>query len=309
MIAAAPLFLKSNSFGEYVFDWGWAEAYEQAGGSYYPKLQVAVPFTPVPGPRLLGARNLLTAFLRDELLRRGLSSLHVTFCDEADRAALLEAGYLLRLGCQYHWHNRSYENFEDFLAGLSSRKRKMIRKERATLRQAGIETVALSGPELSEQDWDFFFRCYRSTAKTKWGRPYLTRRFFSLLGEYLGEAVVLIIARHQGEPVAAALNLRGQDALYGRNWGSLVDMPFLHFETCYYAAIDYALAHKLSRVEAGAQGEHKLQRGYEPVPIYSAHLIAHPAFAAAVADFLARERPAVEEQLQALREYLPYARS
>jgi uncharacterized protein len=312
LVAAVPMYAKSHSYGEYVFDHGWARAYEQAGGAYYPKLQVAVPFSPVPGPRLLINPNAPVPYgvLADALAKAcrqmKLSSVHVTFCREEEYAALGQAGWLQRLGIQYHWQNESYGSFDDFLGALSSRKRKSIRRERRDAHAAGLEFVALHGAEITGADWDAFYRFYESTVDRKWGSAYLTSSFFPLLGERLGERVVLMLARHGGTPVAGALNLAGADTLYGRNWGCLGDFPFLHFELCYYQAIEFAIAHGLQRVEAGAQGEHKIQRGYLPALTYSAHFISHTGLRRAVADFLDEERPARLHELQALGEFSPY---
>jgi len=314
ILAVAPTYVKSHSQGEYVFDHGWAEAYERAGGRYYPKLQVAVPFTPVPGPRLLvrpgatsdEARAALLHGMVEVAKRLGVSSLHVTFPHEADKEALEEAGLMLRLGCQYHWSNRGYRTFDDFLADLASRKRKAIRKERREALASGIAIRALSGDEIKPRHWDAFFAFYMDTGGRKWGRPYLTRAFFDCIGAGLADRVVLMLAEQEGRPVAGALNLRGRDALYGRNWGCLGEFKFLHFETCYYQAIDYAIAHGIARVEAGAQGEHKIQRGYLPTPTWSAHWIRDPNFARAVEDFLGRERRAMEAEISSLAAYSPF---
>lgn len=303
LVAAAPLYLKSHSYGEYVFDWGWAEAYQRAGGRYYPKLQCAVPFTPVPGPRLLvrpdapeGTEAALIEMLVEVAHRRGVSSLHVTFPTEAQWRALGAAGFLQRQGQQFHWVNRGYRDFEDFLDALASRKRKQIRRERRDALAGGILVRVLTGKEITTRHWDAFFRFYRATSDRKWGDPYLTRRFFDLLGERLSDRVALVMAEKDGALVAGALNLIGREALYGRNWGCLGDFPFLHFECCYYQAIEFAIARGLARVEAGAQGPHKIQRGYLPVPTYSAHWIADPALGRAVADFLRRETRSVERE-------------
>jgi predicted N-acyltransferase len=310
--AAAPLYLKDHSFGEYVFDWAWADAFDRAGGQYYPKLQLAIPFTPVPGPRLLrrdGDQALgpaLAAALIDFAKELGVSSLHATFVEEGDAAILAEAGFLLRRGFQFHWQNRGYQSFDDFLGALSSRKRKAIRKERRDVAQAGITVRPLRGGAIEERHWDAFFRFYRATASEKWGQPYLNREFFSLLGQRLGDRVVLMLAEKDGQPVAGALNLRGRDTLYGRNWGAAADIPYLHFETCYYQAIDYAIANRLARVEAGAQGPHKIQRGYLPVETTSAHWIGDPGFRAAVADFLKREERQNAKQIAAFGDLSPY---
>ena len=317
LLAAAPVYVKSHSQGEYVFDHGWAEAYEQAGGRYYPKLQVAVPFSPVPGPRLLVRPGPLAGPVREALIgaligateRSGLSSLHITFCTAEEMAALATAGFLHRLGCQYHWHNAGYRSFDDFLAALNSRKRKAIRKERASVAAQGLDIRALSGDEIKPRHWDAFFAFYMDTGSRKWGSPYLTRGFFEELGRTLGQKVVLVMAESDGRPVAGALNLRGSDCLYGRNWGCLADFRFLHFEACYYQAIDYAIAHGLQRVEAGAQGEHKIQRGYLPAATHSAHWIVDPRFRAAVGDFLQRERRVLEKEMAGLAEYSPFRQS
>ncbi len=314
LVACAPCYAKSHSQGEYVFDHGWADALERAGGRYYPKLQVSVPFSPVPGPRLLlrpGAGVPAAAALAQGLVQAcealGTTSVHVTFCTAEDWAALGEAGWLRRLGVQFHWNNAGYACFDDFLGALSSRKRKAIRRERRDAAAAGLTLRTLRGPEITPRHWTAFHRFYRSTTDRKWGRSaYLTRQFWPMLGERLGEAVVLMVAERDGEPVAGALNLLGREALYGRNWGSLVDLPFLHFELCYYRAIDFAIEHGLPRVEAGAQGEHKIQRGYLPAPTHSAHWIAHPGLRRAVADFLARERPAMEREIAELATLSPF---
>jgi predicted N-acyltransferase len=313
LIAAAPMYLKSHSYGEYVFDHGWADAYERAGGRYYPKLQLAVPFTPVPGPRLLvhpdapeGTRDALIAGLVEIAKRMGVSSLHVTFPTAPEWQALGAAGFLQREGEQFHWENPGYGSFEDFLAALSSRKRKNIRKERAASLEGGLTIHTLTGDAIERRHWDAFFRFYRNTSDRKWGHPYLTREFFDRLGATMADKVVLVMAERGGRLVAGALNLLGRDTIYGRNWGSTGEFPFLHFECCYYRAIDFAIAHGLKRVEAGAQGPHKIQRGYLPVATYSAHWIRDPAFAKAVADFLRRERRAVQREREELAEYAPF---
>ncbi|MBL8709244.1 MAG: N-acetyltransferase [Rhodospirillaceae bacterium] len=314
--AAAPLYVKGHSQGEYVFDHGWAEAYERAGGRYYPKLQVAVPFSPVPGPRLLVRPTADTVTMRDALINAltrtaensGLSSLHITFCTAEELRALAALDYLPRLGCQYHWHNRGYGSFDDFLGALSSRKRKALRKERATVAASGLEIRALTGDDIKPAHWDAFFAFYMDTGGRKWGRPYLTRAFFEALHQSLRDKVVLVMAFRDGAPIAGALNLLGADALYGRNWGAIEDVPYLHFECCYYRAIDYAIEHGLARVEAGAQGEHKIQRGYLPVETHSAHWVADPNFSAAVADYLARERRAMTQEIAGLAGLSPYRR-
>ena len=314
VVGAAPLYLKSHSYGEYVFDHGWAEAYERAGGRYYPKLQCAVPFTPVPGPRLLARPGARAAEIQDalaaamvELARRHkASSVHITFPGEAEAARLGELGYLQRTGVQFHWHNRGYRSFEDFLAALASRKRKSIRKERREALAGGIAIHTLTGPDIRAEHWDAFFYFYIDTGNRKWGSPYLNREFFDLLGQRMADRVVLFMAEKDGQWVAGALNLLGDDALYGRNWGCLGEYKFLHFEACYYRAVDFAIERGLARVEAGAQGPHKIQRGYMPVTTYSAHWIADPGFRKAVADFVARERRHMEQERAAMAEFAPY---
>jgi predicted N-acyltransferase len=307
--AVMPAYVKSHSQGEYVFDHGWAAAWEQAGGDYYPKLQIAVPFTPVPGRRLLTGREELApgliAAAEAVVDQHGLSSAHATFIAQEEVALFERAGWLIRIDSQFHWHNRGFAAFEDFLAALSSRKRKAIRRERAAALE-GLEVRHLSGASITEAHWDAFWAFYQDTGARKWGRPYLTRRFFSLLGERLADRILLVFALRDGRPIAGALNLIGADALYGRYWGAIEEVPHLHFEICYYQAIDLAIARGLSRVEAGAQGPHKLSRGYEPVPTWSAHYIPNPGFRAAVADFLAAERRAVADEIGALAEMAPF---
>jgi predicted N-acyltransferase len=309
-----PLYLKSHSQGEYVFDHAWANAYQQAGGDYYPKLQAAVPFSPVTGPRLLvrdgapraEAQAILLAGARTLCGRLGASSLHVTFPLESEWRAMGEQGLLLRQDQQYHWENAGYSTFEDFLAALSSSRRKTIRRERRDA-QAELEIIAVSGAELTEEHWDAFFAFYMDTGARKWGRPYLNRRFFSLLGERMADKVVLVLARREGRWIAGALNLMGRDTLYGRNWGALEHVPFLHFELCYYQAIEQAILRGLKRVEAGAQGEHKIARGYLPSPVYSAHWIADRALREPVARYLEQERMAVQSEMALLEaEYSPF---
>jgi len=308
---AAPAYVKSHSQGEYVFDHGWADAWEHAGGQYYPKLQVAVPFTPVPGPRLLlrdeSAAASLIAAIEAVTDQNRLSSAHVTFVEEEQLHWFESAGWLVRAGTQFHWQNDGYADFEGFLAALSSRKRKAIRKERAAALDV-LTVLHLTGGEISEAHWDAFWQFYQDTGSRKWGRPYLTRAFFSLLGQEMADKVLLILAERDGVPIAGALNLIGADALYGRYWGAVEEVPFLHFELCYYQAIDAAIARGLMRVEAGAQGEHKLARGYAPVTTWSAHYIPDPGFRRAVADFLRREREAVEREQEWLGEMTPFKR-
>lgn len=310
IVGVVPLYLKGNSYGEYVFDHGWADAFERAGGRYYPKLQVASPFSPVPGPRLLSqdpaVRQALARALAQTGEQTGVSSVHVTFATREDAEDLEAAGFLIRQGYQFHWENRGYADFEGFLADLASRKRKAIRKERAQALAAGLTIKALTGDDLTPEIWDFFFRCYRSTTDRKWGSPYLTRGFFDCLGSSMANSIVLMVAYQDGKPVAGALNLKSDDTLYGRNWGALGHFPFLHFELCYYRALDYAIAHGLSRVEAGAQGEHKLQRGYLPSATWSAHWIGDKGFRKAVADFVNRERVHVGAMMTGLSEYAPF---
>jgi predicted N-acyltransferase len=306
IVGAAPLYAKSHSYGEYVFDHGWADAFERAGGRYYPKLQCAVPFSPVPGPRLLARTPVHRDALVSALIRAGedldVSSVHVTFCSGDEQDALGAQGFLKRLGMQFHWSNHGYGAFDDFLATLASRKRKVIRKERARAGE-GLCIRPLRGVEITARHWDAFHRFYLATVDKRWGQAYLTRRFWPLLGERLGDRVVLMWAEEpDGTPVAGALNLLGREALYGRNWGAAREVPFLHFELCYYQAIEFAIAHGIPRVEAGAQGQHKVSRGYLPVPTCSAHWIAHEGLREAVAAFLARERPAVLRQIEAIAE-------
>jgi len=314
LLGAAPLYVKGHSQGEYVFDHGWAQAFERAGGRYYPKLQIAVPFTPVPGPRLFARPGPLADAVRDAMIDmlsqiakdNGISSVHATFCNEADWKRFGARGWLQRLGQQYHWHNADYRTFDDFLAALSSRKRKAIRKERESVRRDGVVIHALTGADIKPRHWDAFFAFYMDTGGRKWGSPYLTRAFFDILGATMADKVVLIMAEAEGRPVGGALNLRGDDTLYGRYWGCLESHAFLHFEACYYQAIDFAITHGLQRVEAGAQGDHKIQRGYLPVPTYSAHWIVDSSFRRAVDDYLRRERPAVQQEIESLQQYSPF---
>ncbi len=324
----APCYLKSHSYGEYVFDHAWADAYARAGGRYYPKLQIAVPFTPVTGPRLLvtpgpeaPSRRRMLALGAVEVARRlGASSAHITFPTEAEWQALGGLGFLQRTDQQFHWVNAGYASFDDFLAALASRKRKIIRRERRDALAgrgvlAGRDALAgglavewVTGRDLTEAHWDAFFAFYMDTGSRKWGRPYLNRKFFSLIGERMPERIALVFAKRGGRPIAGALNLIGDGTLYGRYWGCIEDHPFLHFELCYYQAIEFAITRGLARVEAGAQGEHKLARGYMPSMTYSAHWIADPALARAVADYLGRERAAVAFEQEALEEHAPYRR-
>ena len=310
IVAVAPMYAKSHSYGEYVFDHSWANAFERGGGSYYPKLQVAVPFSPVPGPRLLAREGIgveaMGGALAQACKELNLSSVHATFCTAGDWEALGRAGWLQRLGTQFHWENAGYATFDDFLAALNSRKRKSIKRERRDANAAGLRFLALRGDEIKPRHWDAFYKFYTSTVDRKWGSAYLTRKFFPMLSERLGDRAVLMLAEHDGIAVAGALNMVGNEALYGRNWGCRGDWPFLHFELCYYRAIEFAIEHGLQRVEAGAQGEHKIQRGYMPRPTYSAHWIAHSGLRRAVAGYLEQERPAVQADMAALAELSPY---
>lgn len=316
VIGVMPLYLKGHSQGEYVFDHSWADAYQRAGGRYYPKLLGAVPFTPVSGPRFLNAPGTDDATVRQALLqgaltltqRLGVSSLHVNFPLEAEWRAMTEASWLPRRDIQFIWRNDGYQSFDDFLAALSSNRRKTIRRERREA-QSGLDIRVLTGAEITQAHWDAFFAFYMDTGDRKWGRPYLTRDFFARVGATMAERIALVMAFEGETPVAGALNFIGRDALYGRQWGTLVDRPFLHFELCYYQAIDFAIARGLSRVEAGAQGDHKIARGYLPSPVYSAHFIADPALREPVARYLEQERPAVESEMQAMTADLsPYRR-
>jgi len=307
-----PLYLKSHSQGEYVFDQAWADALERAGGDYYPKLQCAVPFTPVTGRRLLGARDAAPALLEagKKLVRQlDASSLHITFLDPAEWREAGKAGYLLRTDRQFHWANDGYRNFADFLSRLSSAKRKNLRKERASVRDAGVEFEHLTGAAITEAHWDQFFDFYMDTGSRKWGTPYLTRDFFSRIGASMAEQILLVMARQDGHYIAGALNLFGDGILFGRNWGASGYLPFLHFETCYYQAIDFAIARGLKKVEAGAQGEHKLLRGYTPEETHSAHYIAHRGLAQAVNDYLAHERQAIRENIEELASVSPFKKA
>lgn len=314
IIGVVPMYLKSHSYGEYVFDHGWADAYRRAGGRYYPKLQVAVPFTPVPGARILVPDRPDRAAIRDALIgalariaeRMRVSSLHVTFCTGEEAEAFAAAGFLIRTGCQYHWENRGYKSFDDFLAALSHGRRKSIRKERRDVAAQGIEVVALSGGDLRPEHWDAFFEFYHATSDRKWGSPYLTRDFFARLHATMADKVVLMMARKDGQWVAGALNLVSGDTIYGRNWGSYGEFPFLHFEACYYRAIDVAIERGLARVEAGVQGEHKIQRGYLPQPVWSAHWIRDKGFRDAVAQFLARETVLLRHEMAELQQLSPF---
>ncbi len=317
LLAAAPSFLKSHSQGEYVFDHGWADAYERAGGHYYPKLQVAAPFTPATGPRLLvadgpragEARAGLVAGLEALRDQAEASSVHVTFAKEPDIASLREAGYLERHDLQFHWQNEGFAVYDDFLATLASRKRKALKRERREALSAGITVEVLSGSELTEAVWDDFHSFYEDTGARKWGRPYLNRAFFSAVGAAMGERIALVMAKRAGRYIAGAINFRGANTLYGRNWGCIEDHPFLHFELCYHQAIDYAIAHGLARVEAGAQGEHKLARGYRPVVTRSLHHLADPGLRRAVAHYLTGERQQIAQAKDALATESPFRKA
>ena len=312
LAGVAPAYAKSHSQGEYVFDHSWADAWERAGGRYFPKLLIASPFSPVPGPRLLArtadATRALIAGAEALVDRHSMSGAHANFVADDQLDLFRDAGWLIREGTQFHWANRGYATFDDFLGDLASRKRKAIRKERSSAVD-GLDIVHLSGHDLTEAHWDAFWYFYQDTGSRKWGRPYLTRSFFSMLGERMAGKVLLMLALRDGKPIAGALNLIGADTLYGRYWGCREDVPFLHFELCYYQAIDAAIERGLSKVEAGAQGEHKLARGYVPVPTWSAHYIPNAGFRSAIADFLARERRAVEENMAFLGEMTPFRKA
>jgi predicted N-acyltransferase len=312
LLGALPAYAKGHSQGEYVFDHAWADAWERAGGNYYPKLQIAVPFTPATGPRLLLTDSAYAVPLlraaENLCHRHGFSSAHATFIEPEQIPLFEQAGWQPRSDIQFHWLNRGYASFDDFLGQLSSRKRKAIRKERFAAQQ-GVEIRALTGAEIRPEHWEAFWLFYQDTGARKWGHPYLTREAFDLFGERMGERVLLVLAFEHGRPIAGALNFIGGEAIYGRYWGCLVDKPFLHFELCYYQAIEAAIARGLARVEAGAQGGHKLARGYEPVRTWSMHWIADPGFRAAVADFLERERLGVAQEQLYLGERTPFRKT
>ena len=320
ILACAPLYLKEHSYGEYVFDWGWANAYERAGGSYYPKLQCSVPFTPATGPRFLvrrdwtpekagGLKRMLLGGMIELADRLDVSSLHITFQDDDDIAITANAGLLQRIGQQFHWKNENYESFDAFLEALSSRKRKNIRKERDKAHSSGIKIYPVTGSELSTSHWDAFYRFYSMTSDRKWGQAYLTRSFFDLLSERMADQIVLFMGEEDGELVCGAFNLLGGDTLFGRNCGTEVHYPMLHFEGCYYQAIDFAIEHRLAWVEAGAQGPHKLQRGYMPRKTYSAHWIADGGFREAVRQYLDHEGRAIDEDVEAMAKLGPFKRT
>jgi predicted N-acyltransferase len=314
LLATAPCYLKSHSRGEYVFDRGWAEAYERAGGSYYPKLQVAVPFTPAtgrrllvqPGPHAAAARQALAQGLIELCGHDSASGVHVTFATEPEFHFLAALGFLQRTDQQFHWQNAGYAGFDDFLAALTARKRKTIRRERQDALANGITVHWLTGSDLTEDVWDAFFAFYMETGSRKWGRPYLTREFYSLVGEKMRDRILLVMAKRAGNWIAGAINFIGSHTLFGRHWGAVEHHPFLHFELCYYQAIEYAIAHKLPYVEAGAQGEHKISRGYMPRITYSAHYIADPALRRAISDYLQRERAYVAAVGAELAATAPY---
>ena len=316
ILGALPVYLKNHSQGEYVFDHGWADAFERAGGSYYPKLQAAIPFTPATGPRLLhrsdqpvvATQAALAEGLKELCKRHGVSSAHVTFVPEEEMPVFEASGYLHRTDQQFHFINAGYGSHEDFLETLASRKRKALKKERRAALEHGIEIDWLTGKDLTEAIWDQFFTFYMDTGSRKWGRPYLNREFYHLIGERMADDIVLIMARRNGRYIAGAINFIGGDTLYGRHWGCIEDHPFLHFEVCYHQAIDFAIAKGLARVEAGAQGEHKLARGYLPATVHSAHYITHPGLRRAVADYLERERRDVEMTGEYLAEHGPFRR-
>ena len=316
MIACAPMYAKSHSQGEYIFDHNWAHAFERAGGRYYPKFQIAVPFTPATGRRLLtrpgfeeAGQAALVQGAVELAAKNRLSSLHITFCTQPEAEAGGQMGLMQRVTQQYHWENDSYTDFNGFLASLSSRKRKMLRKERERAQGFGGQIVSLAGDQIEHWHWDYFWRFYQDTGARKWGTPYLTRRFFEIAQETLRDDMLLVLAMRDGLPVAGALNFVGRQALFGRYWGCTEDHPCLHFELCYYQAMDFAIAQGLQRVEAGAQGEHKLARGYLPVPIHSLHWVADSGFADAIARYLAAERAAVEEDIEVLAAYGPFRRT
>ena len=326
MLGVVPLYRKDHSYGEYVFDQQWAAAFAAAGGQYYPKLQIAVPFTPVAGARILCRADALSptksgflSALKNMCHTQGYSGIHATFVGEigaqnneenqesnSEAAAFMAAGFLPRYDYQFHWHNRAYQNFDGFLADLNHRKRKAIKKERAEAAQLGLKIVTLSGDEMTPALWDGFYACYRATSGRKWGQAYLTRDFFAQIGEVMRKEIVMVLAMDGANVMAGAINFRGGDILYGRNWGCLEEIPFLHFECCYYLAIEYAILHKLSRVEAGAQGIHKIKRGYLPTRTTSFHYLAHPGLSRAVADFLTEERRIIDANILMLSQESPF---
>jgi len=314
IVAAAPTYVKGHSYGEYVFDWSWANAYQRSGLSYYPKVQCCVPFSPVGGSRLLVREGEDQQKLQRVLLsamvqltdNADLSGAHITFCTEEEYELAGELGLLQRNGVQYHWFNDGYETFDDFLGALLGRKRKAIKKERREALSHDVRIRPVTGDDLKPEHWDAFFEFYHSTIDRKWSSAYLTRDFFHMIGDTMRDRIVLMVAEEDGEPVAGALNMLGEDALYGRYWGSSGRYRFLHFELCYHQAVEYAIAQGLARVEAGAQGQHKIQRGYIPVPTYSAHFLAHPEFRRAIGSFLEREREALAEDRKQLMAQSPF---
>lgn len=310
IIGTAPLYVKMNSQGEYVFDHHWADAYRRAGGRYYPKLVCAAPFTPVPGPRFLSEnddhRQAMAGAIIQLAEQFGASSAHINFVTKGTAKTLMSAGFLPRQGTQFHWHNRDYSSFDDFLSTFSSRKRKAVKRERREAVADGLVIRQLQGNEITEEHWDAFWEFYQDTGARKWGEPYLTRKFFDQIAETMSSSLLLIVAEREGLPIAGALNFIGGDTLYGRYWGCTEDHPFLHFEICYHQAVEYAVNHGLQRVEAGAQGEHKLARGYEPVVTHSAHWIRDPSFRTAIANYLEQERAQGEAEIEILDQYTPY---
>ena len=308
-----PLYLKNHSQGEYVFDYSWADAFERAGGRYCPKLQCSIPFTPATGRRLLTSSHEYEEYLVSGIMqiaeKMEVSSVHVTFAEESQWDRMGDMGFLQRTDKQFHWHNHNYESFDDFLRDLSSKKRKNIKRERKNAVTNGIEIELLSGSDLKEEHWEAFFRFYRDTGSRKWGSPYLTRQFFSIIGETMPEHVLLIMCKRAGRYIAGAINFIGSECLYGRNWGCLEDHPFLHFEVCYYQAIEFAINHRLQRVEAGAQGPHKLARGYMPTHTYSAHWIVNASFREAVGSYLKQEKRYVQEEIDYINEHSPFRKT
>ena len=311
IVGAAPVYIKPHSFGEYVFDHHWAEALERAGGRYYPKLLCASPFTPVPGPRLLAGtpaqKTALASTIVELSERIGASSAHVNFVGEDEANILSGAGFLGRKGIQYHWFNRSYRTYDDFLGALSSRKRKTLRRERKAAGE-GLTIRRIEGVDLNQAQWDSFWTFYQDTGGRKWGRPYLTRAFFDEISQTMADQIMMVVAEADNRPIAGALNFIGGDAIYGRYWGRTLDRPFLHFEICYHQAIEYAIERGLARVEAGAQGDHKIARGYEAVITRSAHYIANPAFREAIARYLGTEGADIKAEIEAIDGLSPYRR-
>jgi hypothetical protein len=312
-----PMYLKSHSQGEYVFDYSWADAFERAGGKYYPKLQIAVPFTPATGRRLLVSDSADAESIQEYLLggvtqvaeKVGVSSVHITYAEKAQWEKMGSLGFLQRTHQQFHWQNQQFSSFDDFLAALSSKKRKNIKRERKAALAGGVEIERLTGSNIKEHHWDAFYRFYVDTGGRKWGTPYLTREFFSLIGETMADNILLIMCHREGRYVAGAINFIGGECLFGRNWGCIEDHPFLHFEVCYYQAIEFAIEKGLNRVEAGAQGQHKLARGYLPTHTYSAHWIVNASFREAISHFLDQENRYIDEEIEYLDEHSPFRRS